>query len=521
MKPRTLLLGLDGATFTILDPLMAAGEMPFFKELVASGVRAELRSVVPALTPPAWTSLATGRSPGWHGIFDFFGKDAPDDKQIRVADSRDVRVPTLWSILDGQGMSSTALNFPMMFPPPQVNGFVVPGWMPWRQLRLGCHPKGLFDRLKGLPGLDTRKLAMDMETEAKAIEGGKPEEYEEWIRLHLERERQWHIVLRELMANDPSELTAVIFDGPDKIQHLCWRFLDPEYAGSLEGDWAASVRESCLDYFRELDRLLADLVELAGAVASDHGFGAQRGTFFVNAWLEQQGYLAWSGDAAPRAEDATELGLGQLARHSYQLDWSKTRAFCATPSSNGIFIANVPDDEYESFRDKLAQELAGVTDTASGEAIVSRVWKRDEVFDGPQGEMAPDLTLELNDGGLVSILASDTAYERRVEVSGTHRPEGVFVARGPQLKRGVAIPELSILDIAPLVLHSLGLAIPDDMEGRVPAAALDAEALERQPVRSGPAEPPAPSPAPAPGGGYGEEDEQVLVERLRALGYIN
>lgn len=533
MKARTLLIGLDGGTFTVLDPLMAAGEMPFFKELVSSGVRAELRSVVPALTPPAWTSLTTGRTPGWHGIFDFFGKETPDDRQIRVADSRDVRAATLWSIADRQGLRTTALNFPMMFPPPPIRGFVVPGWMPWRQLRLGCHPRELFDRLKGLPGLDTRKLAMDMETEAKAIEGGRPEEYEEWIRLHLDRERQWHCVLRDLMRNDPSELTAIVFDGPDKIQHLCWRFLDPAFAADAADGWAAGIRRSCVEYFRELDKLLADLVGMAGpqatvVVASDHGFGAQHGTFFVNSWLEKQGYLAWADGSAPRAKDATELGIGQLARHSYQLDWTRTRAYVATPSSNGIHIVmrqpgadgGVAPADYDRFRDRLAAELAAVTDPTSGEPILSRVWRRDEVFDGPHGTLGPDLTLELADGGLVSILASDTVYERRAEVSGTHRPQGIFVARGPQLRRGVVLPQLSILDVAPLVLHSLGLAVPQDMEGSVPVAALDPASLAATPVRSGPPESAPVDSLPEPTG-YNEQDEQVLVERLRALGYIN
>ena len=64
MKRQTVLLGLDGATFTVLDPLMRDGVMPFLKEFAATGVRADLRSVIPALTPPAWTSLTTGRSPG-------------------------------------------------------------------------------------------------------------------------------------------------------------------------------------------------------------------------------------------------------------------------------------------------------------------------------------------------------------------------------------------------------------------------------------------------------------------------
>ena len=71
MTTRTVLIGLDGATFTVLDPLMARGVMPFLRDFIAQGVRAPLRSVIPALTPPAWTSLVTGKRPGQHGVFDF------------------------------------------------------------------------------------------------------------------------------------------------------------------------------------------------------------------------------------------------------------------------------------------------------------------------------------------------------------------------------------------------------------------------------------------------------------------
>ena len=66
MSIKTLLIGLDGATFSVLDPLMEQGVMPFLKSFFAEGARAGLRTIVPPLTPPAWTSLMTGRTPGQH-----------------------------------------------------------------------------------------------------------------------------------------------------------------------------------------------------------------------------------------------------------------------------------------------------------------------------------------------------------------------------------------------------------------------------------------------------------------------
>src|SRR3712207_7881762 len=78
-----------------------------------------------------------------------------------------------------------------MFPAPAVDGCVVPGgMMPWRQLRLGCHPPGLFDRLKALPGFNPREM-LDMELEVKAIEGCPEDELADWVERHIVREGRW------------------------------------------------------------------------------------------------------------------------------------------------------------------------------------------------------------------------------------------------------------------------------------------------------------------------------------------
>lgn len=536
MMIQTVLIGLDGATFSILDGLMADGVMPFLQGFTASGVRAELRSVVPPVTPPAWTSLMTGRGPGRHGIFDFFRKDSPRSHHIRFLTSHDIACETIWSSVNQYGQRATVLNFPLTFPPPAIDGYVVPGgWMPWRQLRLGCHPDDLYDRLKALPGFNPRELAMDMAHEEKALEGCERDEYADWIELHIRREQQWFNVLRHLMQEDPTELTAIVFDGVDKLQHLCWRFLDPVYAGELASSWEQQVRAQCLDYFRQLDELLAEIVQLAGpeatvVFASDHGFGPQVRTFFVNTWLEQRGLLAWADEESAQPADGEVLGMGRLARHAYLLDWERTQAYAPMPSGNGIHIVRSDEDhpngvseaEYGPLRDRLIEELLDFRDPLNGEPVVARVWKREEVFAGPHLELAPDLTLELQDGGLVSILASDAPVSPRLEPNGSHRPEGVFIARGPGLRQGVALPERSILDVAPLLLYSLNLPVPADLEGEVPAEAFEPAALQARPVQQVAApEPTETGPDSVPSGPVlDEEAEAEILKRLQALGYV-
>ena len=125
MPCTTLLLGIDGATFDVLDPLMRAGAMPALARLTAAGTRAVLRSTVPALTPPAWTSMVTGRGPGAHGIFDFFRKHSATSLHFGFVTSREVACPSLWSMATDAGLRSTVLNFPLTFPPPKIAGGAV------------------------------------------------------------------------------------------------------------------------------------------------------------------------------------------------------------------------------------------------------------------------------------------------------------------------------------------------------------------------------------------------------------
>jgi predicted AlkP superfamily phosphohydrolase/phosphomutase len=534
----TLLLGLDGATFTVLDPLMETGVMPTLRDLAKRGCRAPLRTVLPPLTPPGWTSLVTGRRPGRHGVFDFFRRESDDSEYFRLTTSHDVAADTIWSLASRYGKRVVALNFPVMFPPPAVNGYVVPGgWMPWRQLRLGCHPKGLFDELRALPGFSPRELALNMAFEAKSVEGCPQDEYAEWMELHIRREERWFEVARHLLLREPVELAGIVFDGVDKLQHLCWRFLDPASSTAEPSLWTREMRSRCVSYFRRLDDHLARLLDLAGSdatviVASDHGFGPTSEVFYVNAWLEREGFLGWA-DPADRKDagknDSAEprVGFHDMTRHIHLLDWDVTVAYAATPSSQGIHIVAMepgtdrplPVERRLKIREELADGLRCARHPITGRPLVSRIWTAEEAFAGPHQRFAPDLSIELYDGAAISILRSDDIIRVRPELKGNHRWEGVFLACGPSIRSGLEVAELSIVDIAPLLLHSLGLPVPADLDGRVPEEVLLPDRPRPQPALAGhqangeqanDAEPV-----------YDTESELAIISHLQALGYLD
>lgn len=534
MNSQALLIGLDGATFSILNPLMEEGVMPRLRELIASGAQAELSSVIPPLTPPAWTSLMTGRSPGNHGVFDFLRFEfRSGGRQLRVLDSDDVACPMLGAMLAQKGMSANILNFPMTFPARGITGNVVPGWVPWRHLRLACYPKTLFERLSSaLPDFSPKELAMDMSLEERALEGCHGEEdYENLIGLHIRRERQWFEVAKYLMREDPAPFTAVLFDGVDKLQHFCWRFLDRRMFPENPTPFEASVRKWCLQYFREVDNFIGEFVSMAGknasvVIASDHGFGPTVEVFHLNEWLHRNGYLEWADSGSVEQKHAETLGLGTMARRFYEIDWNKTTAYCPTPSSNGIYITpptepgkGVPAERYESFRREIKDALLQFKDPVTGESPVTQIWTKEEAFGGTQMSSAPDLTLMLRDGGLVSILPSDVLLKPRRETAGAHRPDGVFIASGPGIRRGVLLPALSILDIAPILLYTLGLPVPEELEGRIPKALFEQEHLRLHPLEFGSLD----GNSMARAAQVPEVDlhmEADVMAQLRALGYM-
>lgn len=529
---RTLFIGLDGATFTVLDQLTnelpgTGVVMPYLRRFLASGARAKLRSTPNPLTPPAWTSIMTGRTPGHHGIFDFIRAEEKGGKiYFTLYDSRDIRTETIWSIASRQERSVVSLNFPVTAPPRRVNGALVPGFVPWKHLRRNTTPPDLYERLGAIPDFNPKSLAWDFDREKQAVELLDDSEVEDWVAYHLPREKQWFQIAEFLLREDQPDLLAVMFDGTDKIQHQAWAFLDADLMPADPTPYQLRMRALCLDYFRALDGYIEALVTAAGPnvqvfMASDHGFTATTEVLRINTFLHQKGYLHW----APT--DDSEASRRRENSQFANVDWNRTLAYCRTPSSNGITIrvAETPDapgiqpGEYAAFRERLIQDLADLRDERTGERIVRDILKREDVFAGPAMQHAPDLTLVLRDYGFVSIRNIEPVLMPRDTPAGTHHPDGVFIAGGRGVRPGTQIERLDIVDVAPTLLYSLGLPVPEDFEGQVPREFFTDDFLRFKPVRKGKPTLPV-SDGQAEPEEISQDEKDKLIAQLQMLGYM-
>ncbi len=533
---RVLVIGLDGATFDILNPMMGAGMMPRLREIIATGASGILDSTKPPITPAAWTTFMTGKGPGRHGIVDFEKYDVFNNS-LSFNSTFEIRVKTIWEILSDKGFRVGSINLPMTYPPKKVNGFLISGFETpstdveftypyelkqeilrrWPQYSVGTRWKR-----KAVGGNDI--FAENVDYIARSFDQGCE------IAQYCGTRYGWDVMM-------------VLFKLVDNLQHKAWRYLDPRTAG--EHPNRSRLAANC---FAELDCVIGKLVGYAQEhnatviMMSDHGHGSLDGKAQANHLLHKWGYLSLQSPltrAAMRGrrilDRLTRKQAGRFHVHNgwerdLVIDWPRTRACVVHAGIYGFMYLNlrgrqpqgiVEPVEYERLRDEIREKfLAAETRNPAGERIriFPEVHKPEELYrcDRAGNEWMPDLLLVPQPGLAVvrkirGAAPVKWASPRRLE--GTHRVEGIIIAHGPHVRRGARIHG-NIVDIAPTLLSMVGLRVPIDMEGRVLA-----ELFDRPPVVEH--EPPQVKDHQAPQAEvYTEEEKERLNRRLSDLGYL-
>ena len=128
--PKVCLLGIDGATWKVVDRMIALGLMPNTERLVREGARGILNSTIPYLTPVAWSSMLTGVRPSKHGIFGYNVMENREGMIIGLLANRSkIKTPTVYDMYHQLGKKIISLNMPMSYPPSPDDGVVISGMM--------------------------------------------------------------------------------------------------------------------------------------------------------------------------------------------------------------------------------------------------------------------------------------------------------------------------------------------------------------------------------------------------------
>jgi predicted AlkP superfamily phosphohydrolase/phosphomutase len=267
----------------------------------------------------------------------------------------------------------------------------------------------------------------------------------------------------------------ILFDTPDRLQHMLWRFLDSRHP-LFDRDRAGELGEQVADMYRRCDRVLGPVLEQVDEntlliVLSDHGFNSFRRGFHTNTWLWQNGLLALKDGATP-SEDAGDGFPG--------VDWSKTYAYAL--GLGGIYLnlkgreaGGILDEgsgEAERARLAIEQGLANFNDPEAGAPAIRSVSRKERIYSGPYTAEAPDLLVNFHPGYRVSWPTSLGGFSHCLFENNTRRWSGDHIIDPDAvpgvffMNRAAAHNHVNMLDLAPTILKYLDVPSHESMEGK-------------------------------------------------------
>jgi predicted AlkP superfamily phosphohydrolase/phosphomutase len=288
-------------------------------------------------------------------------------------------------------------------------------------------------------------------------------------------------VLRERRAMMHYELSRFdrglffcLFDTPDRIQHMFWRFRDPSHPAHRGEAPAPEMARVIEDHYRVCDEVVGEALEYAGEdtlvlVASDHGFSDFRRAFHLNSWLHREGYLSLRHGVDPGE------GAGDLFEH---VDWSRTRAYACGLAGLWLNLRGreaegiVAAAHAEALKAEIAARLSGLTDRERGDLAVRRVLRREDTFSGPYVGQAPDLLLccapgyRISSASALGGVPAGVFEDNRERWSGDHVVDPVAVPGVLFMNQPSAADAPGVVDLAPTILRALGAPGAESMEGR-------------------------------------------------------
>ena len=543
---KAVILGMDGATWNVLNPLIEEGKLPNIKKLRDGGAWGKLNSTVPPLTPPAWTTAFTGKNPGKHNIFDFC-KPGKDDYEMHLTNSLDRQVRAVWNTVSEAEGKVLVMNIPHTFPPEKVNGAVVTGFGTPETDCEFTYPKELKKEiLEKHPDFKTG-------IPTSFIEKNDWKEFLKRLESHTKTNFKVFCELYEEMSPD---LGIYAFDEMDRLMHFFWHYFDKTHPNYEETQFSKDF----VAHFELVDKLIGEFLEKLSPETyvisfSDHGFGPVHSDIYLNNFLLEKGYIKTKEGKSAEVKVTPvvklksaivkvleKVGIWKFYRDFRlknipvgtvwfleNIDWENTKAVMHSMAGRSVLLnikgrnpqGCIEPSESEKILEQLKKDLLELRHPETEEKLIKNVWFGKEVYSGEFSENAPDLILEPISGytfhhGFADSVVKPSIQHGKVR-SGDHEQFGIFFVSGPGVNQ-TEIKEISLPDIAPLILKILGLPISNDIDRprRLEDSTIFTDSwLSENPVKFEDEKPWVSDNATTT-----EEEEKKLAEQLKALGYL-
>ncbi len=543
---RLMLVGLDGATLDIVQPLAEDGRLPHLARLMRTGAWGTLQSTMPPVTPAAWTTIFTGKNPGKHGIYDFQEID-PQTYRFRTVRTDEHLEKTIWQLLSEAGLRSQIIDVPFTYPPRPLNGWMITGYgTPRTDGTIFTYPADLISRLP-------EDLRGEMRVALPANKFDRSLRFiEEWQQIMQGRRR----LIQHLVSEQDWDFFMLVFSITDNMAHVFWTYIDPAHPNYYLPE-AKSYRGAFFRAYEQCDRLLGEMMERAGPdtttlVISDHGFGSVRPRQYLFERLLSGGYLQpkesgglaklrasamrtllrtynsvpglreWAKRMRPGSRNQMKVALRQagLMPNLENIDFERSKIVPTNfglrmwVNERGKFAHGIvePNDK-NTLLEGLSQYLRSDLDPVYGRPIIARTHLGKDLYDGPHATHGPDLIIEYAN----FFQYGNQSDLRNARTEGGHTPFGIFFAHGPAIRQ-TQVQGASLTDLAPTVLHLLGQPVPPDMDGRVLEHILTTKHRSEHPLVTGTV--PARWEDHPKGKELTPEEQAELEKQFRQLGYL-
>jgi len=290
---KLLVIGLDGADWHVIDPLLRRAQLPTLAKLIQGGVRARLKSVEPILSPVIWTTAATGFLPSEHGILDFLVRDLRTGKEVPVT-SRHRRVKAVWNLLSDSGVTVGVIGWWATWPAEYVDGYIVSDRVAYQLFgqdfppddSIGgrTFPPDLYPRIRPLIQSPATVASSELKRYLKYSGNTPPSSpgfssREKELKTVLASTNTYEAISLALGSNHYNSFEAIYFEGIDTVSHLFMPFRPPQRPGISDGDFSAYSAAVDAFYIRQ-DQILGAILARADAsagvlIVSDHGFKSE------------------------------------------------------------------------------------------------------------------------------------------------------------------------------------------------------------------------------------------------------
>jgi predicted AlkP superfamily phosphohydrolase/phosphomutase len=404
-KTKTVIAGLDGVPYTMLQHMINSKHIPNMNSIFSKGYFGRMSVCIPEISSVSWSSFMTGTQSGEHGIYGFIDLE-PGSYKMYFPNFMHLKSQTLWDDLAAKEKKTVVINMPATYPARNINGALISGFVAI-DINRAVYPSSIISKLKSIGykiDIDTIKARQDYD----------------FLFIDLQKTLMTREMAVDFLWEEIDwDLFIVVITGTDRLMHFLWNAYEEK---------GHAYHQAFLDYFNKVDNLMGKIYDrflhLEGSkqgknhfiMLSDHGFTKIKSEVYINRWLKENGYLKFKND---QPKTIMDIAPGSAA---FALDPSRIYINLKKKYPLGT----VENADYEKVREEIKTGIEELK-CEDGNKVTKKVYWKEELYKGPYISNAPDLVVLSHHGYDLKGRISSSNIFGHTTLQGMHTQDDAFM----------------------------------------------------------------------------------------------